>query len=95
MCFILDYRRAFVFRLFETNEEMLQLFEKFQRLKTSTDLRSSSALEAHALKVMSSLDEAITNLEDYEYVVNMLFKVGVLHTSFDHFTAEMFWGELL
>ncbi len=65
--------------MFETNEDLKKLFSSFKGLTTPAEMRSSLALENHALLVICTLDEAIVNLDDMDYVLDMLTKVGASH----------------
>ena len=55
------------------------------------DLGSSRALENHAVLVMYALDDAITNMDDAEYLIDMLVTTGKSHRRFDNFSASIFW----
>jgi len=46
-------------RLFEEHAELLNLFEKFQELKTRQQQEESMELAEHATMVMSTLDQVI------------------------------------
>lgn len=78
-------------RLFEANGELKSMFTSFEKLKYSSDLRESRHLKNHALMVMCTLDEAITNLDDLDYVTDILHKIGRTHTRFQGYTSETFW----
>jgi neuroglobin len=58
--------------MFETNADIRTLFAGIKHLKTAADLRNSKLLEAHAMKVICTIDDAITNLDDMDYVIKML-----------------------
>ena len=55
------------------------------------DLGSSRALENHAVLVMYALDDAIANMDDAEYLIDMLITTGKSHRRFDNFSASIFW----
>lgn len=55
------------------------------------DLGTSQALENHALLVMNALDEAITNLDDPEFLIEMLLTTGKSHQRFENFSMQIFW----
>ena len=55
------------------------------------DLGTSQALENHALLVMNALDEAITNLDDPEFLIDMLLATGKSHQRFENFSMQIFW----
>ena len=54
------------------------------------DIRSSCTLENHALLVMNALDEAITNMDDPDFLIDMLLTTGKSHRRFDDFSATIF-----
>lgn len=56
------------------------------------DLGSSRALENHAVLVMYALDDAIVNMDDSEYLIDMLVTTGKSHHRFDNFSASIFWA---
>jgi len=58
---------------------------------TSVYLGTSKALENHALLVMNALDEAITNMDDPEYLIDMLLTTGKSHQRFENFSMQIFW----
>ena len=82
-------------RLFETNTELKDQFEQFKHLKDVSDLRESQTLVNHAMLVMCTIDEAINNLDDVPYVVEMLQKTGKTHTRFPKFQPEVFYVSTL
>ena len=84
----------FTSRLFETNDEVKGMFSKIiQHSSDVSDLRESKELENHVKQVMYTLDEAISSLEDVDFVVNMLHSVGKGHTRLlaAGFNPAVFW----
>ena len=82
------------FRLFETNDEVRGMFAKVIKNLNVTDLRESKELENHVKQVMYTLDEAISSLEDVDFVVNMLHSVGKGHRRLVEaggFNPNVFW----
>lgn len=79
------------FRMFETNEDMKIMFEQFRTVDNVADLWTSRALENHAVLVMNALDDAITNMDDEQYVIEMLLATGKSHKRFENFNANIFW----
>ena len=67
------------------------MFEQFRTVDNMSDLSTSRALENHALLVMNALDEAMTNMDDREYMVEMLLTTGKSHRRFEQFGAHVFW----
>jgi Globin len=76
--------------MFETRADVMAMFEQFRSVDKA-DLGSSRALENHALLVMNALDEAIANMDDPEYLVEMLLTTGKSHRRFDNFSTIIFW----
>lgn len=81
----------FVYRLFEENEELLHLFEKFAKLKENGELASSEELAEHATKVMKTLDEGIKGLGDIDAFFAYVRHVGATHHQVPGFKVENFW----
>ncbi|CAG9583417.1 unnamed protein product [Danaus chrysippus] len=52
--------------MFEENEELLHLFEKFRELRTKEAIVSFAELAEHATQVMHTLDEGIKGLADMD-----------------------------
>lgn len=77
--------------MFETNEDMKIMFEQFRTVDNVADLWTSRALENHAVLVMNALDDAITNMDDEQYVIEMLLATGKSHKRFENFNANIFW----
>ena len=66
------------------------MFSQLKEAHTPFELRTSRALENHASMVMCTIDEAINNVDDVDYVIDMLKNVGQTHTRFDNFKPEVF-----
>nr|KAG5704240.1 hypothetical protein BaRGS_012528 [Batillaria attramentaria] len=77
--------------LFEKNEEVMMFFKGLDKTKTVTELRTCKVLENHARGVMLTIDEAITNLDDADTVIETLNYVGKTHTRFEAFNPNVFW----
>lgn len=69
---------------------MKSMFEQFRTVEKQ-DLGTSQSLENHALLVMNALDEAIANMDDPEYLIEMLLTTGKSHRRFDDFVPDSFW----
>lgn len=78
-------------RLFQENEELLNLFEKFRHLKTRESQSESKELAEHANTVMSTIDESIMSLENPDYCIDFLHNVGKMHRKVNGFKGEYFW----
>ncbi|KAK3592241.1 hypothetical protein CHS0354_003756 [Potamilus streckersoni] len=79
-------------RLFETNNEIHQMFFKmFDGQYDITKLRSNKNLENHVAQVMFTLDEAISSLDDTDGVIDLLQTVGRSHRRLKGFDPQIFW----
>ncbi|KAG6453853.1 neuroglobin [Manduca sexta] len=78
-------------KLFEENEELLHLFDKFSELRTIEDQAQSEELAEHATKVMHTLDEGIKGLGDVDSFFAYIRHVGATHHQVPGFKAENFW----
>jgi len=70
------------------------MFEQF-RLVDKADLGTNRSLENHALLVMNALDEAIANMDDPEYLIDMLLTTGKSHQRFENFSTSIFWASIV
>jgi len=77
-------------RVFETRDDVMAMFQQFRSVD-KTDLGSSRALENHALLVMNALDESIANMDESDYLIELLLAIGKSHRRFDNFSASIFW----
>ncbi|XP_022329560.2 neuroglobin-like [Crassostrea virginica] len=77
-------------RLFKTNSSLKYIFTHFSKLETEDDMRGNEALEHHATFVMTTLDEAISNIDNYNYVTDHLHRTGATHQRFIDFSSENF-----
>lgn len=87
-------------RLFKTNANLKYIFAHFSKLETEDDMRENEALEHHATFVMTTLDEAISNIDNYNYVIDHLHRTGATHQRFIDFSSENFgvsarWGTMV
>ncbi|XP_054714123.1 neuroglobin-like [Uloborus diversus] len=78
-------------RLFEENEDILHLFQKFQYKRFHELHRDSMELAQHASIVMNTLDESIKKLGNVDYFMDYLHAVGKLHTKIPGFQRDYFW----
>jgi hypothetical protein len=53
-------------------------------------MRENEALEHHATFVMTTLDEAISHIDNYNYVTDHLHRTGATHQRFTEFSSENF-----
>lgn len=77
-------------RLFKTNTELKRMFHKFKELNTDDELRSNEALEYHATMVMTTLDDTITHIDNYDFIRQLLTKTGASHFRFQGFEPKTF-----
>ncbi|XP_069118262.1 neuroglobin-like isoform X1 [Argopecten irradians] len=78
-------------RLFKSNADLMAIFEKFTNIQSEDELRQNEYLEQHATLVMTTLDDAISRIDDYDYVKGHLHRTGATHQRFDVFRPENFW----
>jgi len=75
-------KKKFIFkklkRLFETNPEIKNYFEKFKHIENAALLKNQ-ILENHATAVMEAIDTAITEIDDAEKTHTKLKKFGLEH----------------
>ena len=76
--------------MFETRADVMAMFEQFRSVDKA-DLGTNQSLENHALLVMNALDEAITNMDDPEFLIDMLLTTGKSHQRFENFSMQIFW----
>ncbi|XP_070181502.1 neuroglobin-1-like isoform X4 [Littorina saxatilis] len=76
--------------LFKSNSELKNMFHEFKDLTSEDDLRANEALENHATLVMTTLDDAITHIDNYDYVSEVLRKTGASHVRFEGFKSDNF-----
>lgn len=81
---------AMFLNLFEQNQDLFYLFDRFQHLK-GKELNDSMELKEHAATVMSSLDTSINFLSDYDNFVQFLHSIGKIHRKVPGFRKEYFW----
>ncbi|KAL8585150.1 hypothetical protein ACOMHN_013165 [Nucella lapillus] len=79
-------------RLFKSNGELKNMFHAFKDLNSDDEMRSNEALENHATLVMTTLDDAITHIDNFDYVAEVLRKTGASHVRFEGFKSENFWN---
>ena len=78
--------------LFRKNAELKNLFSGFKDLDVNDDsMRLSQLFEQHGGLVMGVLDEAISHIDNVDYVVDLLQKTGRSHNKFPGFTSDLFW----
>ncbi|CAG0891536.1 unnamed protein product [Darwinula stevensoni] len=76
--------------LFENHYELLNLFEKFQGLKTRDEQAESMELADHAGIVMTTLDKGIKSLDNIDEFFQYVHTVGASHTQIPGFKKDNF-----
>ena len=76
--------------MFRNNADLKNLFKNFKSLPDDA-LRENEALEAHGTLVMSVIDEAITNIDNVDHVLQVCNRIGGTHNRFAGFRADLFW----
>jgi len=56
------------------------MFAKLKHVETIAELRTSKVLEGHAMKVICTIDDAIVNFDDMDYVLRMLETIAQSHS---------------
>ncbi|KOB69711.1 Cytoglobin-1, partial [Operophtera brumata] len=86
----------FFYRLFEENQDLLAMFEKFRQCRTKEEQINSMELAEHANNVMNTLDEGIKGLDDldnfFEYIhqkIEAPFLAAVEATLGDRYTPNV------
>lgn len=79
------------FRMFRTNTDSKCIFKKFKELKSDDELRVSETLEQHATGVMNVIDDTIMNIENVDYVFELLNSTGRKHITYEGFSQPFFW----
>lgn len=69
---------------------MIQIFKDFKELETEDEMRENEELEKHATFVMSTLDETITNIDNFDYIKDLAHRTGNSHQRFSEFQKENF-----
>ncbi|KPJ17276.1 Neuroglobin [Papilio machaon] len=90
------FTRLRVFRstgkwLFEENQDLLHMFEKFRQYRTKEEQINSTELAEHANNVMNTLDEGIKGLDDLDNFFAYIHQVGASHRRIPGFKVEYFW----
>lgn len=78
-------------RMFRTNTDSKCIFKKFKELTSDDDLRVSETLEQHATGVMNVIDDTIMNIENVDYVFELLNSTGRKHSTYEGFSQPFFW----
>ncbi|KAK6175298.1 hypothetical protein SNE40_013789 [Patella caerulea] len=67
---------------FEANPEVKHMFVSFRSVPIA-DLRQSSLLRAHALRVMSMVEKCVTRLDELDKIEETMKNLGQRHLKFD------------
>jgi hypothetical protein len=74
------------FRMFRANTDSKCIFKKFKELTSDDELRVSDTLEQHATGVMNVIDDTIMNIENVDYVFELLNATGRKHSTYEGFS---------
>ncbi|XP_041353238.1 globin-5-like [Gigantopelta aegis] len=81
-------------RLFRSNNGLQHLFKEFRDIDSNDDLRTNELLAKHSNLVMALLDETICNIDNVDYVLEIISRAGKSHARFEGFTPDLFvWME--
>ncbi|XP_063425721.1 neuroglobin-like isoform X1 [Mytilus trossulus] len=82
-------------RIFETHADLKKFFFMVENCTTISEMRESKGLAKHVLMVMNTLDDTIYNLNDMQYVIDLLYDIGKQHRTFSDFRREFFLRKAL
>jgi hemoglobin-like flavoprotein len=68
-----------MFRIFIEHEELKQLWSFSKGLDTTDQMRSSSFLKTHGIKLFNAIDLAIKNLDNLNVLIPVLIQLGFSH----------------
>ncbi|CAF3348625.1 unnamed protein product [Rotaria socialis] len=74
---------SFMIRLFQTHPELRKLWIFAANLDIEHDIRSNAQTRYHAAKIMYTLNEIISHVEDYGKRRNILESLGKTHFAYD------------
>ena len=66
------------------------MFKEFRDIDSNDDLRTNELLAKHSNLVMALLDEAICNIDNVDYTLEIIARAGKSHARFDGFTPDLF-----
>jgi hypothetical protein len=69
---------VFFFSLFESEPEIQEVFSEF-RGKGLKELKLTGLLRKHSLRVMATLDNCVTNLDEPASIIPSLTQLGIGH----------------
>jgi hypothetical protein len=69
--------------MFRANTDSKCIFKKFKELTSDDELRVSDTLEQHATGVMNVIDDTIMNIENVDYVFELLNATGRKHSTYE------------
>lgn len=77
--------------MFQARSDVKDAFERFRPITSSAELWESKALQRHGMAVMSVIDDIIINLDDENYVIDLILEQGSKHARFYGFRPQLFW----
>ena len=79
---ILRFIGSCIYRLFETHPDIQDVFTPFRGM-TKEEMKHSSSLRAHALRVMSAVEKLLARINDMDKVEQLLYEMGQRHMMYD------------
>ena len=73
---------SYNYRLFETHPDIQDVFTPFRGM-TKEEMKHSSSLRAHALRVMSAVEKLLARINDMDKVEQLLYEMGQRHMMYD------------
>ncbi|CAG0879567.1 unnamed protein product [Darwinula stevensoni] len=89
-CDLMPIGISMLVKLFEDHCDLLNLFEKFQRLEVQDEQAKRMELKDHARIAITTLDNGIKSLDDLDVYFQHLHTVGETHTRIPGFEKENF-----
>ena len=74
--------------MFKKNEDIKKIFKKFEHLKNDDEYRMDETFEKHATIVMGTLDEIISNIDNVDYILDVLKVTGQTHVKIENFRQD-------
>ena len=79
---LLLYKIVIYFRLFETHPDIQDVFTPFRGM-TKEEMKHSSSLKTHALRVMSAVEKLLARINDMDKVEQLLYEMGQRHMMYN------------
>eukprot|EP00058_Branchiostoma_floridae_P024526 XP_002610016.1 hypothetical protein BRAFLDRAFT_99970 [Branchiostoma floridae] len=80
----IDRAGMFMFlRLFRDCPEMIEKYPELRGMDDQEELRNSQFLQEHSQRVLDAFDHTIDSLDDVDYVIQLLKKIGQMHADLE------------